>query len=212
MEGISKVWSITRQCHEHLLEIVCFQRGANVLRTFKNWCLTGNRCENWAAGSCDVQAASQEFLSPQNTNQLVHNPLWHSVWHARGDWFVVLGSTCQMYRTRPKQSSTCVFLLGALSLPLPSAVLGVLTPPRLALGIGLWQNRIPSSSHSSWVRYGSMTHKGPMRLSLTLLLEVLRVVELLEYKILDFSVIWTDKNPLFAIIGFSVPCNLRRSN
>lgn len=28
---------------------------------------------------------SQEFLSPQNTDQLVHNPLWRSVWHARGD-------------------------------------------------------------------------------------------------------------------------------
>lgn len=117
MERGSEVWSTARQSDGHFWEIVSFQWGAKVLGTWKERRPAGNRSENGAAGSRDLQAASQQFLSPQSTNQLVHNPLRNSVGHTQGGPICNAGKHLTGGQHSDKTERHLVFLRGSRVFP-----------------------------------------------------------------------------------------------
>lgn len=140
--------------------------------------------KNGATGSCDGQAASEEFICLQNTDQLVRNPPWCSlVWHTQEKAICSAGKCLPASGNGGQTDRHLCFPLGSHVFPsLTSGSSGAnLTPD--------CDNCIPSH----WFRYGNQM--GSMRLNLGLALELLGVIELLECKILDFSLIGTDKIP-----------------
>lgn len=115
---------------------------------------------------------------------IIHHGIWCGT--HRGEQFVVPGRTCQTHRTWTEQSGTCIF-------PSLACGSGGADP---APGYQGWvYARIVFHHHwcSIWTRYGNMTQIDFVRLNLGLLLELLGVVQLLECKSLDFSIIWADK-------------------
>lgn len=144
-----------------------------------------------------MQTASQEFISPQNTNLLVGILPQYSAWHLLWRTIPSAGSHLRDTQNIDGTERQPCFPLGShvfLSLPL------WVGHADLAPGSwgGLSQECIPFLSTLQLVHMWDPNK--PPRLNLGLLLELLGVAGLLEYKTPDFSVLRTHKL-LFAEVG-----------
>lgn len=148
-----------------------------------------------SAGPCDVQTASQEFLSPQNTNLLVGNLPQYSLWHLL--WRTIPRARNHLRDIYNFDSEAPMFSFGELCLSLSSFVGWLGWPWLLAIGVPI---TVVYSFSSTLQLVHMWDPNKPPSLNLELLLDLLGVAGLLEYKTLDCSVLWTHKL-LFAEVG-----------
>ena len=96
-----------------------FQCGANIVRNFKHQCHTGNGVKTECQDPLKQSAASQELISPQNTNLLRHKPPRYSMWHIQGRTICSSRNYLQTYRELGQSGEVPVFSFGELCLSLP---------------------------------------------------------------------------------------------